>query len=130
MSKINIRGIKDNSNDSSYRYKMERMNLKIEGKKTVIANLSKVAGDIGRNEKTLLNYFGKSFGCTTTYEVKTGKAIVSKVVSLSDLEPKLFSYIETYVLCDTCKNPETSLEESKKGLSKLCKACGKSNFVK
>ena len=124
MSKINIRGLKDNSDDPTYRYKMERIVLKLEGKKTIISNLSKVAHDLGREEKEILTYFGKSLGCSTNYDVKGNKAILSKATSLTELEPYLFNYIDTYVLCETCGNPETKLEKKKKKISKICVACG------
>jgi translation initiation factor 2 beta subunit (eIF-2beta)/eIF-5 len=130
MSKINIHGLKDNSNDPTYRYKMDRFILKIEGSKTILTNISKVASDLGRSEKALLNYFGKSFGCSTNYDSKSNKATISKVLTLNDIEPKLFAYIETFILCDTCGNPETKLEEKKKGIFKICSACGKSNLIK
>jgi translation initiation factor 5 len=128
MSKINIRGEKEIT-DSFYRYKMSRMNLKVEGTKTIISNLSEVAKDINRPIKNILNFFGKSLGCSTNYDLKNNKAIISKVITLSDLEPKLFSYIDIYVLCTTCSNPETVIEEGKKGLIKICSACGNKNVV-
>lgn len=128
MTQINIRGIKDNSNDLSYRYKMDKMILKTESNKTVITNLSKICKDIDRDEKTLLNFFGKSFGCGTNFDSKTNKSTINKEVNLSDLESKLFMYIEKHVLCETCGNPETVIDKVKK--KKTCKACGNSSKLK
>jgi len=128
MSKINIRGENDII-DPFYRYKMSRMILKVEGNKTIVSNLSDISKELNRPIKNILNFYGKSLGCATYYDIKNNKAIISKVVKISDIEPILFSYIDIYVLCKTCDNPETVIEEEKKVLSKICYACGNINII-
>ena len=47
--------------------------------------------------------------------------------SKSELQSILTKYIETYVLCPTCGNPETTIEINKKKSSLTCDACGNTN---
>jgi translation initiation factor 5 len=128
--KVNIRGLKDNSNDPTYRYRMERMNLKHETNKTVITNMTNICKDLSRDPDHLLKYIGKSIGCSSKYDAKNNSYYISKKVELKDLEEKLYQYIETYVLCGTCGNPETILDENKKRIKKECNACGETTRIK
>lgn len=120
--KINIRGLTDNSNDSFYRYKMEKI-ICIEQKgKSVVQNIDSISKALDRDCKYIINYFKKSLGTSIIY--KDNKLIISKLVSVNDLEQILFEFIEYYVICHSCKNPETELTFDKKNNPILsCKAC-------
>ncbi|KAK7964997.1 eukaryotic translation initiation factor 5 protein [Apiospora saccharicola] len=80
--------------DKFYRYKMQRIQVKVEGKgngiKTVVVNLSNVAQSLAR---------------PGSYK-------------------SLFTFIEKYVLCDDCGNPETDITIKDDVVRKDCKACG------
>ncbi|UZP41258.1 hypothetical protein NXS19_009074 [Fusarium pseudograminearum] len=66
MALVNVR--RDVS-DAFYRYKMERLQTKIEGKgngiKTVVVNLSSVAASLARPGSYVIKYFGFELGAQT-----------------------------------------------------------------
>lgn len=63
-----------NVTDVFYRYKMPRINAKVEGKgngiKTVIVNMMEVAKAIGRPPTYPTKYFGCELGAQTQYDYK------------------------------------------------------------
>lgn len=119
-----------NVTDVFYRYKMPRINAKVEGKgngiKTVIVNMMDVAKAIGRPPTYPTKYFGCELGAQTQYDYKNERFIVNGSHDAAKLQDLLDGFIRKFVLCPECDNPETDLLVSvKKGtISQGCKACG------
>uniref|UniRef100_A0A6B2EAB5 Eukaryotic translation initiation factor 5 n=1 Tax=Phlebotomus kandelakii TaxID=1109342 RepID=A0A6B2EAB5_9DIPT len=119
-----------NVTDVFYRYKMPRINAKVEGKgngiKTVIVNMAEVAKALGRPATYPTKYFGCELGAQTQYDTKNERFIVNGSHDAAKLQDLLDGFIRKYVLCPECDNPETELLVSaKKGtISHGCKACG------
>jgi len=116
--------------DAFYRYKMPRLQAKVEGKgngiKTVIVNMADVAKAIGRPATYPTKYFGCELGAQTQFDYKNDRFIVNGSHDASKLQDLLDGFIRKFVLCPGCDNPETELLVStKKGtISQGCKACG------
>lgn len=119
-----------NVTDVFYRYKMPRLNAKVEGKgngiKTVIVNMAEVARAIGRPATYPTKYFGCELGAQTQFDYKNERFIVNGSHDANKLQDLLDGFIRKFVLCPECDNPETELlVSSKKGtISQGCKACG------
>lgn len=119
-----------NVTDVFYRYKMPRINAKVEGKgngiKTVIVNMAEVARAIGRPATYPTKYFGCELGAQTQFDYKNERFIVNGSHDANKLQDLLDGFIRKFVLCPECDNPETDLiVSSKKGtISQGCKACG------
>ncbi|KAH0553833.1 eukaryotic translation initiation factor 5 [Cotesia glomerata] len=119
-----------NVSDAFYRYKMPRIQAKVEGKgngiKTVIVNMIEVAKAIGRPATYPTKYFGCELGAQTQFDFKNERFIVNGSHEAAKLQDLLDGFIRKYVLCPACDNPETELIVSaKKGtISQGCKACG------
>lgn len=119
-----------NVTDIFYRYKMPRINAKVEGKgngiKTVIVNMADVARAIGRPATYPTKYFGCELGAQTQFDHKNERFIVNGSHDANKLQDLLDGFIRKFVLCPECDNPETELiVSSKKGtISQGCKACG------
>lgn len=119
-----------NVTDAFYRYKMPRINAKVEGKgngiKTVIVNMAEVAKAIGRPATYPTKYFGCELGAQTQFDYKNERFIVNGSHDAAKLQDLLDGFIRKFVLCPECDNPETELLVSaKKGtISQGCKACG------
>lgn len=127
MGSLNVnRGV----SDAFYRYKMPRIQAKVEGKgngiKTVIVNMIEVAKAIGRPATYPTKYFGCELGAQTQFDFKNERFIVNGSHDASKLQDLLDGFIRKYVLCPACDNPETELlVNAKKGtISQGCKACG------
>lgn len=96
------------------------------GIKTNILNLSEVATALARPASYVMKYFGFELGAQTTIDEKNERYLINGVHDLKQLQDCLDGFIEKFVLCLQCKNPETVLEiVAGDNLQRDCKACGK-----
>jgi translation initiation factor 2 beta subunit (eIF-2beta)/eIF-5 len=78
------------------------------GIKTVIPNVAEVASALHRDPAEVTKFFGCELGSQTTYNTDTDRAVVNGSHTTPDLQNLLFKYIEKFVLCPSCRLPETS----------------------
>ncbi|KAI9659409.1 MAG: hypothetical protein M1821_001667 [Bathelium mastoideum] len=130
MATINIRR---DVTDPFYRYKMERLQSKIEGKgngiKTVVANLSSVANSLARPPSYIIKYFGFELGAQTNNNPNDDRWIINGAHDAGKLQDYLDGFINRFVLCKKCKNPETDVNIKDGRISLDCKACGQRSDV-
>ncbi|RDW65453.1 putative eukaryotic translation initiation factor 5 [Coleophoma crateriformis] len=130
MATVNIR--RDVS-DPFYRYKMEKIQSKIEGKgngiKTVIVNLSSVASSLARPGAYVIKYFGFELGAQTNTNPADDRWIINGAHEASKLQDYLDGFISRFVLCKKCKNPETEVVIKDGRILLDCKACGQRSDV-
>ncbi|KAF2126136.1 eukaryotic translation initiation factor-like protein 5 [Dothidotthia symphoricarpi CBS 119687] len=130
MATINIRR---DVTDQFYRYKMERIQSKIEGKgngiKTVIVNLTSVANSLARPPAHVIKYFGFELGAQTNTNPNDDRWIINGAHDASKLQDYLDGFISKFVLCKKCKNPETDVHIKDGNITLDCKACGKISDV-
>lgn len=116
--------------DAFYRYKMPRLQAKVEGKgngvKTVIPNMVDIAKALGRPPTYPTKFFGCELGAQVQMDNKNDRYIVNGSHDAAKLQDMLDGFIRKFVLCEACDNPETVLKvNAKRGiLSASCKACG------
>ncbi|KAF5359242.1 hypothetical protein D9756_003521 [Leucocoprinus leucothites] len=126
---VNIRRDVD---DKFYRYRMPLLTTKIEGKgngiKTVVPNMADVARALSRPPTYPTKFFGCELGAQTSFDEKNERYIVNGAHDANRLRELLDQFIEKFVLCKSCKNPETDLIIIKSGrneeIIRDCKACG------
>lgn len=109
---------------------MPPIQAKVEGRgngiKTAVLNLSDVARALNRPPQYLLKYFGFELGAQTSGNVETERYLVNGVHEPAKLQDVLDGFINKFVLCGSCKNPETEIIITKNDdLVRDCKACGK-----
>lgn len=130
MATINIRS---DVKDPFYRYKMEKLQSKIEGKgngiKTVIVNLSSVAQSLARPGAYVIKYFGFELGAQTNTNPADDRWIINGAHEASKLQDYLDGFINKFVLCKKCKNPETDVVIKDGHIVLDCKACGQRSDV-
>lgn len=130
MALVNVRR---DVNDAFYRYKMERLQTKIEGKgngiKTVIVNLSSVAQSLARPGAYLIKYFGFELGAQTNIDPSDDRWIINGAHDAPKLQDHLDGFINKFVLCKKCKNPETEVNIKDDRIMLDCKACGQRTDV-
>ncbi|KAJ7030354.1 domain found in IF2B/IF5-domain-containing protein [Mycena alexandri] len=110
---------------------------KIEGKgngiKTVLPNMSDVARALSRPPSYTTKFFGCELGAQTSVDEKNERYIVNGAHDANRLRELLDGFIEKFVLCKSCKNPETELIILKVGrtedIIRDCKACGERTGV-
>ncbi|KAJ3566084.1 hypothetical protein NP233_g7224 [Leucocoprinus birnbaumii] len=126
---VNIRRDVD---DKFYRYRMPLLTTKIEGKgngiKTVVPNMADVARALSRPPTYPTKFFGCELGAQTSFDEKNERYIVNGAHDANRLRELLDQFIDKFVLCKSCKNPETDLIIIKSGrneeIIRDCKACG------
>lgn len=98
--------------------------------RTVIPNMSDIAKALARPPTYPTKFFGCELGAQTTFDEKNDRYIVNGAHQNDRLRELLDVFIDKFVLCDSCKNPETDLIIGKDELiSRDCKACGHRGLV-
>lgn len=124
--------------DAFYRYKMPRIQSKIEGKgngiKTVVTNMPEVAKALARPPSIVTKFFGNELGSIVHCDDKVGRYVVNGVHEAEKLQLVLDGFILKFVLCGACENPETDLivqgaDTRNPMIWKQCKACGQRSSV-
>ncbi|ELP89207.1 eukaryotic translation initiation factor, putative [Entamoeba invadens IP1] len=112
--------------DEYYRYKMPDLVEKIEGKgngiKTVIVNCEDIAKALARPASYICRYFGQTLAAASNTD--SGKYVINGKHEYKDLMTALDKFIDKFVLCRKCENPETVMIVKNKTLTLHCKACG------
>jgi len=126
--------IRRDVDDKFYRYRMPVLLTKIEGKgngiKTVVPNISDVARALSRPPTYPTKFFGCELGAQTTFDEKADRYIVNGAHDATRLRELLDAFIAKFVLCGSCKNPETDVIITKTEDVVLdCKACGQRTRV-
>ena len=103
--------------------------VKVEGKgngiKTVLPNMVDIAKALARPPTYPTKYFGCELGAQTTFDDKNERYIVNGAHDANRLRELLATFIDKFVLCPSCKNPETDLYITKtETIYRDCKACG------
>lgn len=130
MALVNVRR---DVTDAFYRYKMEKIMTKIEGKgngiKTVVVNLSSVAASLARPGSYVIKYFGFELGAQTNIDPPDDRWIINGAHDSAKLQDHLDGFINKFVLCKKCKNPETDVVIKDGHIVLDCKACGQRTDV-
>lgn len=130
MATVNIRR---DVTDPFYRYKMEKLQSKIEGKgngiKTVVVNLNSVAQSLSRPPAYVIKYFGFELGAQANAKPTDDRWIINGAHDASKLQDYLDGFISRFVLCKQCKNPETDVIIKDEKITLDCKACGQRGDV-
>jgi translation initiation factor 5 len=122
MSKsINVRGLTENT-DPSYRYRMPQIQIIKQKTKSVITNIREVSKALDREPIILIDYFKKKFSTPMNVNLDENR-VELKSVEQNELQNAIYEFIEYFILCPTCKNPETELSNKKTTLYIKCKAC-------
>jgi len=120
---------------------MPLLTTKIEGKgngiKTVVPNMSDIARALSRPPTYPTKFFGCELGAQTTSDEKNDRYIVNGAHSAERLRELLDGFIDKFVLCGSCKNPETEIVVLSNGrgggrgddIVRDCKACGERTGV-
>ena len=127
ISKIPISGLKKPISDPFYRYMMDDPSVEHVRGKTIIANIDKIAVSLARPTPMIAKFFKTKFA--TSIDYKDSALIIPSVVTKESIQKTISAFIDEYVLCGTCLNPETVLEAQKKKTFLNCKACGKKTEI-
>jgi len=106
---------------------MPALKAKVEGRgngiKTVIENMTPISQSLARPPAYMTKYFGFELGAQTICDEKNDRWIVNGKHEEEDLAKLLDDFIEKYILCKKCRNPETIMVVKKDSIELRCAAC-------
>ncbi len=126
-NQINING---DENDLFYRYKMPKVKLDYNNKmkRTIITNSSDIGTSLARDHKLISKFMSKSL--STQSSLSDGCIVINGIYNDQEMQDQIYNFINRYVLCDKCNNPETSLVKKKDCIQLPCIACGHNKYIK
>ncbi|MEM0149456.1 MAG: translation initiation factor IF-2 subunit beta [Candidatus Micrarchaeaceae archaeon] len=105
-----------------------KVDMLIQGNKTVIRNLSVIADKARRKPDDIARYISKELSVPVSIDEQ--RLVISGRFQQDELDAKIHKYFETYVICKECHKPDTHLESAERGLYLVCEACGARYWVK
>lgn len=118
--------------DEHYRYKMPNIAARTQssgnGIKTLFLNADKISQAIGRPIESLSQWLSTSIGVSTKLMDKR-QILLNGTHDHKILLEKLYEFIDTFVLCPVCHNPETRFVKENKDLHLLCSSCGNNSKI-
>lgn len=104
------------------RFQIPEPELLYEGKQTILKNFGDIVDILNREANQILAYLLREVGTAGNLD---GRRVVFKGrIPLKQMEDRLNSYVETYVLCSECRRPDTKLVKDGRTLVLQCEACG------
>lgn len=112
----------------SERFVIDKVMGHLEGNKTVLSNLKKIAKDLDRDPEHLLKYLLRELA--TPGKFVGERVIFGTKVASTAINKKIKKYASEFVFCSECHKPETKIVEEK-GIQYIrCNACGVKKPVK
>ena len=112
----------------SERFEIPQVESFVEGSKTVVSNLQQTVSFLRRDLDHFIKFLSKELA--TQILIKGDKAIFNRKLSSSQINDKIKSYVEEFVLCPQCGKPDTELLKEKSFLFLHCLACGAKHSVR
>ena len=110
------------------RFVMPKVDVLIQGAKTIFVNFNDVAGCLRRDPKHMLKFFLKELA--TSSEEHDRKVVFQGRFPGPLMNRKLEQYAKDYVLCPNCSKPDTKLLKVDRLEFLKCEACGTKQAVK
>ncbi len=113
---------------SEERFEIPKVEGKVEGKNTIITNISTIASYLRRNLEHLSKFLMKELA--TSGKVESNKLILNTKMNSSKVNDKIQAYAKEFVLCPVCKKPDTEILAENEIRYLNCLACGAKSPVR
>ncbi len=107
---------------SSERFEIPKALGKIEGKNTIITNISAIAVYLRRPIDQLTKFLQKEMAVSG--KIENSRLILNTKLSSEKVNEKIQLYAKDFVICPECKKPDTEIIIEKGIKFKHCLACG------
>ncbi len=104
------------------RFEIKKVEGHHEGLKTIITNFVTVSNCLRRDPSHISRYLSKELAAQV--EVKGDRLIINRKVSSKQVNEKIEKYTSYYVICGTCKKPDTEIIKDGGKIYLRCLACG------
>jgi translation initiation factor 2 subunit 2 len=112
----------------SGRLEIPRLHYARIGMRTVIYNFKEIAGALDRDPQHMLKFLTGEMATAAT--VQGSRVIFQGKFSEDTFSRLIQRYLESYVTCTVCKNPDTKIVKEKRLSFLVCQACGAKSSVK
>ncbi|UAL07995.1 MAG: translation initiation factor IF-2 subunit beta [Candidatus Methanogranum gryphiswaldense] len=104
------------------RFVLPELDIIQEGKITIFRNFIDVTDKLRRDPQHVLQFLLKELGTPGNLE---GRRVIFKAkINPQNINDKIQSYTETYVICSECGLPDTKVVKEDRTLILECEACG------
>lgn len=107
---------------SSERFEIPKVKGQVQGKNTIITNITEIANKIRRPVEHLAKFLQKQLAVSGF--IKGDRLILKTRLGSSRVNEKIELYVKEFVLCHECKKPDTEIITEKHIKFKHCLACG------
>ena len=104
------------------RFEMPYLVSFIQGKVTVLKNITEAANKIDRDPKHILKYIAKDLGTVGTMDGKRG--VLTGKFRDDLIKSRFENYIKEFVICNECGKPDTEMIKFEGVEHKRCEVCG------
>ena len=117
-----------NSAETDSRFELPAVDVMWEGQRTYLRNFSDFPKILRRDSAKLLQYLSKEFAVPA-------ERIGDSAMFIGRRDPDDFTrllkiYVNEYIMCPTCKSPDTRTEKEKRISFLICEACGAKSTIK
>ena len=117
-----------NSAETDSRFELPPVDVMWEGQRTYLRNFSDFPKIMRRDSAKLLQYLSKEFAVPA-------ERIGDSAMFIGRRDPDDFTrllkiYVNDYIVCPTCKSPDTRTEKEKRISFLICEACGAKSTIK
>ena len=117
-----------NSAETDSRFELPPVDVMWEGQRTYLRNFSDFPKIMRRDPTKLLQYLSKEFAVPA-------ERIGDSAMFVGRRDPDDFTrllkiYVNDYIMCPTCKSPDTRTEKEKRISFLICEACGAKSTIK
>jgi translation initiation factor 2 subunit 2 len=117
-----------NSAETDSRFELPPVDVMWEGQRTYLRNFSEFPKIMRRDSAKLLQYLSKEFAVPA-------ERIGDSAMFVGRRDPDDFTrllkiYVNDYIMCPTCKSPDTRTEKEKRISFLICEACGAKSTIK
>jgi translation initiation factor 2 subunit 2 len=113
---------------SGERFQVPAPDIAFEGKTSILRNFEDIVQVIRRDPDMVLTYLLRELGTAGTVEGR--RVIFKSKVTAPQVEERIASYVDAYVLCQECGRPDTRLVKEGRIAMLECDACGARRPVK
>lgn len=114
--------------NSGERFEIPKIEGHFEGKKTILTNFFQVATHLRRNPEHFQKFILRELAVAGQ---KEGDRLVLNVnVPSAKINQKIEQYVKEFVLCKSCKKPDTELVKEDRLSFVKCLACGAKHSVR
>lgn len=104
------------------RFQVPEADVLQEGNSTVLRNFADICDAINRDPQQVFAYLLRELGTAGTLEDR--RAIFKGRISADQVNDRIRSYVEEYVLCTECGRPDTRIIKEDRIAILECDACG------